>query len=865
MSTYDNSQSSQPNFKKKGLGWSPDYPDLRDYTLENDQIQVNGRLKRSDLTEATENLTSTLLKTLIAFRDSGDQSNECNEKINFLDQRIEDLESQIFGNIYFVPMKAHKMLREEVKKLDVPAVVREVTQEQSFKQIAELKQYLALLVLKGKLKPLEFSENELEELKRKNQHRRETKESQIITKADFEGEGLESLVKWLRSPEFDEVTKQLVMLFQCHANLLVDGVVGFQTYTALNDCFLNSTILGSEPKYEDCQEYCKNLLLGKPLTQDSNKYQNSNIFKLTAIPLIIPETVFEAIFEIAKKISVDQIIKELSSDGGIEKVKQALFEKEFLKKVKEKNPGEYSNFNEELFEKLFTGCFQEADLEKVVSSKQQNLESYIHNLLNDALNAHELTETKGFSALFNQEFYVIEPIVSVLLKHRVPLAKFNNKLLEEIIVERLLNLKNLIQSAKSELSDIQILKQEDPGALARAALHAVFYSFCIGIQLIVSEKSCPESKNKILFFYFLLKKLLNSFSDWDLDSQVEAAVGRKANIFNKQELLEFDPSSVSTIDSSSDSSSSNQHSSSLFSTLTLQVPFSQSLLKLLMKNCIKSNGSQANNGVQKVKNYLYLPGVVDLSYWCSEIEDQGALNACTAFAGVALVEYFANRSLGQHTDLSPLFLYKVARTLMNVEGDVGSSIRETMKAMALFGVPPEESWPYIEGNVGEEPPPFCYSYAQNYQALKYFRLDYAGMAREELLLQIKVMLAGGFPCMFGFTVYTSMYEGTNPTKGYIPFPDLQKDRVVGGHALVAVGYDDYKVIRCADRKTYSTGAFIVRNSWGVDWGRDGYGWLPYDYVLTGLTGAWWSLLKSEWFNGDNFGLGGEGGEGTPRG
>jgi C1A family cysteine protease len=192
---------------------------------------------------------------------------------------------------------------------------------------------------------------------------------------------------------------------------------------------------------------------------------------------------------------------------------------------------------------------------------------------------------------------------------------------------------------------------------------------------------------------------------------------------------------------------------------------------------------------------------------------------------------------------------------MSLNGDVGASVRETMKAMALFGVPPEQYWTYEEDKVNEEPPPFCYSYAQNFQSLKYFRLDYADMSREVLLSQIKAVLAAGFPCMFGFTVYTSAYGTFNLSKGYIPFPSGKKDRLVGGHAVVAVGYDDLQTIAHADRTSVSQGAFLIRNSWGTDWGKEGYGWIPYDYVLQGLTRDWWSLLKSEWFDEDNFGLG----------
>ncbi|RCJ29274.1 cysteine protease [Nostoc minutum NIES-26] len=322
------------------------------------------------------------------------------------------------------------------------------------------------------------------------------------------------------------------------------------------------------------------------------------------------------------------------------------------------------------------------------------------------------------------------------------------------------------------------------------------------------------------------------------------------NIYNKQEVFEIEHI---VTDYSNLSSLETQVEKELFPTLDLHIP-------IINNNFLKKlKISNQQNSTNK-KLFFLLPSAVDLSFWCSPVRDQGSLNSCTSFAAIALLEYFENRSFGKSTDASPLFLYKAARNKMNVEGDVGASIRETMKVLALFGVPPEESWPYEENKVDEEPPPYCYAYAQNYKTLKYFLLDYAGITTESLLFQIKAVLAAGFPCIFGLTIYTSVYETTNYRKGYIPYPDANKDKVVGGHTAVVVGYDDHKFIRCADRQHYCRGAFLIRNSWGTEWGMQGYGWLPYDYVLAGLTAAWWSLLKAEWFDESNFGQSARGGE-----
>ena len=122
------------------------------------------------------------------------------------------------------------------------------------------------------------------------------------------------------------------------------------------------------------------------------------------------------------------------------------------------------------------------------------------------------------------------------------------------------------------------------------------------------------------------------------------------------------------------------------------------------------------------------PASVDLRKWCSPIEDQGSIGSCTANAGVGMMEYYERRAFGKHLDASRLFLYKVTRNLLGFKGDDGANLRDTMKAMVLFGVPPEKYWPYQVRKFNDEPSAFCYSFAQSYQALRYYRLDTPGTA-----------------------------------------------------------------------------------------------------------------------------------------
>ena len=244
---------------------------------------------------------------------------------------------------------------------------------------------------------------------------------------------------------------------------------------------------------------------------------------------------------------------------------------------------------------------------------------------------------------------------------------------------------------------------------------------------------------------------------------------------------------------------------------------------------------------------------VDLRNWCSPIENQKNLGSCTANAAVGIIEYFERRAFQKHINGSRLFIYKATRNLMQVTGDTGAWLRTTMGALVLCGVPAEKYWPYTDQTpqFDDEPPAFVYSIADNYEALRYFCHDPLGLNTPGniVLAKVKKYLAAGIPSMFGFYGFPSFSRSDVP--GGIPYP-CPGERARWGHAIVAVGYNDNQKIKNTLCNKTTTGALLIRNSWGTGWGDHGYGWLPYDYVRNRLALDFWSLLRMEWVDTNIF-------------
>lgn len=224
-----------------------------------------------------------------------------------------------------------------------------------------------------------------------------------------------------------------------------------------------------------------------------------------------------------------------------------------------------------------------------------------------------------------------------------------------------------------------------------------------------------------------------------------------------------------------------------------------------------------------------LPTKVDLRKGCPPVYDQGHLGSCTANAIGGGFQFDQIKEGLKSIVPSRLFIYYNERDMEGtVDQDSGAYIRDGIKSVNKLGVCPETMWPY-DGSpfppnprLTLKPSAACYT-----EAKKHVAVQYARVPRTEN--QMKGCLASGYPFVYGFTVYES-FESSQVTKtGVVPMPK-SREEVLGGHAVLAVGYDD------------SSRSFIVRNSWGTKWAIKGYFTMPYAYLLdANLSDDFWTI------------------------
>lgn len=218
------------------------------------------------------------------------------------------------------------------------------------------------------------------------------------------------------------------------------------------------------------------------------------------------------------------------------------------------------------------------------------------------------------------------------------------------------------------------------------------------------------------------------------------------------------------------------------------------------------------------------PNIVDLRAYCSPIEDQGNLGSCTGNAIAGAIELLHKRN-GRAFDASRLFIYYYERLLEGtVNYDSGAYIRDGIRATYNYGAPLESYWPYDIRKFKTTPSRQAIDDASRRKVTLYQRiLDHAGCLDA---------LSNGYPVTIGFDVYSS-FESVNVARtGIMPYPNVRKERLLGGHAVLLVGYDKNRQV------------YIARNSWGTGWGDRGYFYMPFQVIQnTQMSSDFW-IIKS---------------------
>lgn len=218
------------------------------------------------------------------------------------------------------------------------------------------------------------------------------------------------------------------------------------------------------------------------------------------------------------------------------------------------------------------------------------------------------------------------------------------------------------------------------------------------------------------------------------------------------------------------------------------------------------------------------PNTVDLRRFCSPIEHQGTLGSCTGQAIAGAIELLNNRN-GNYRDISRLFIYYYERLILGtVNYDSGAYIRDGIKATNHYGASLESFWPYDIKRFRHEPVIEARNDALKRKVTRYERINNLNECLDAL--------ANGYPIIMGFKVYTS-FMSTNVAKtGMMPYPNTRREKLLGGHAVLLVGYDKRNKV------------FIARNSWGAGWGDKGYFYMPFSVVTnTSMSGDFW-IIKS---------------------
>lgn len=212
-----------------------------------------------------------------------------------------------------------------------------------------------------------------------------------------------------------------------------------------------------------------------------------------------------------------------------------------------------------------------------------------------------------------------------------------------------------------------------------------------------------------------------------------------------------------------------------------------------------------------------LPKRVDYGPKASPVRDQGEEGTCVGFAAACgMKEYQEQLDYEKFIELSPRFLYNECKKIDGMPDAEGTTIRTAMKVLKQKGVCREKFWPYIPEQK-DRARKGAVSDAKKFRVITYARIIN--------LNELRLSLHAKGPCVIGVNVFEGMLE---PKAGIVPMPK-RDETALSGHAICAVGYDDVKKL------------IKFKNSWSKKWGKDGYGFLPYDYIEFYMMDAWSSV------------------------
>ncbi|MBD2199451.1 MULTISPECIES: hypothetical protein [Calothrix] len=460
-------QQEKKDWSKKGLGWLPDYPDLRDYNLGNEEGIKNNLIKIEERTNNFEQSVNNLIDVISKIADKiGDDLS--------IKNTVEELRTQIFGNVRFAKVKVYKILRyisENTDRTDDLPPANPIPYESVLsKQILDLKQYLFLI------------------------------ESSMCAKKgqDFNWDISESL-DWMRNSEYDERTKSLVQKLQVCSKIQDDGIVGIETYNALNEYF-----------------YKENDSKNKKILESQNDRGNQSIISaksssevnFVAISSLITIKEFKIILKILKNKVIEQIDNEfhnefpkdknndfdsLTPQNKKERVNtfvEKFFEYSFLEAIEISIKLEFQNLFK-LTQDDFNQITQNNELKNLIIKIVEEINNIVKEINNTSSPSSKILE-----ALQNSS--VTRPIFSVITRTFSPLSQYSNQTWEEMITKGFNNL-----DKPADLNPEPGYSQEK---LISTAISQV-------TSLLQKEIEKNKANTSALFICFLLKKYLNRLKE----------------------------------------------------------------------------------------------------------------------------------------------------------------------------------------------------------------------------------------------------------------------------------------------------------------------------------------------------------------